>query len=206
MNHDSEPSPDTPMSGADTAIDAVIEPGPVLIPRGYEALGAIGALVERAAAGDKALADVAALKADANKRDLRAMLDAAIDAKRLDLGSVRAGVVAMIEAVAPEQATAIRAALSAIPEKSSAADFNERAAVLDAVCSVDIGAGGVRAVSAYVANKGPIAAAPAVEPARTDHADAKELTKDAAQISATAEATRAHFHKKPTTTSGSAAK
>jgi hypothetical protein len=93
----------------------------------------------------------------------------------------------------------MRAALDAIPEKLPEG-ASERDAVLDAVCSVDPGAGGLRAARAFVKNATAVAAQPVEEPARDARGDADALEKSAT-ASAIAEAgkkTREHFAKKST--------
>jgi len=158
------------------------------------ALGIAAAAMEAHRALPAALAKIAALESDGNRRQLRATLEQGIADKRLNLGRIRAAVVEQLAALDEGKGKAIVAALSALDETKA----GEASAVLDAVCSVDPGAAGLRIVAAYCKSATPTHNEPAVEPvddpARAAAHDA-EIGAVSQSIASVAKRTREHFAK-----------
>lgn len=164
-----------------------------------EARGAITAAMESHRTAPDLRARVAKMEADGIRVALRVALDP------LALGQIRTGVLDMVGAADEAKGAAMTAALAALPEKFPEG-VKERDAVLDAVCSVDIGAGALRAVQSY-AKHAPRASVPHKEPEHDPAADAAHdatLDAEAKRIEDVGNATRAHFNK--STTRGTAAK
>ena len=162
-----------------------------------EAIGAIAAAVESHAAVGPLRAELAALHATSNRRDLRAVLEGGLASGRLSLGRIRTAAVDMVAAVAEGPATTMRAALAAIPEKLPEG-VKEKDAVLDAICSVDPGRAAINVVASYAKSATVTHGAPHIEPVE-DPAAAEEhdarLDARAQEIAKLGAAARAHFTK-----------
>jgi ClpP class serine protease len=164
-----------------------------------EAHGVIVAAMESHRASPALRERVAQLEANEIRRELRAALEP------VALGQIRTAVVDMVSAADEGKGAAIKAALAALPEKFEAG-VSERDAVLAAVCSVDIGAGALRAVQSY-AKHAPRASVPHREPERDPKAEAAHdaaIDESVKRIEAVGNSTRDHFRK--STNRGAAAK
>jgi ClpP class serine protease len=156
------------------------------------ALGTIAAAMESHRALPAANARIAALESDGNRRQLRATLEQGMASGRLNLGRIRSAVVDQLGAFDEAKGTAIAAALAGIPEKLPEG-VKDSDAVLDAVCSVDPGAAGLRIVAAYCKSATPLHAEPhrptSPDPAKDAAADAA-LDAQAQQVKTAATAAR----------------
>lgn len=155
-----------------------------------EALGKVAAGAEALRDLPGVRAELATVKADLIRRDLRATLDKGLDDKRLTLGSIQTTIPLLVRA--PGAAEKMQAAFAALPQI-------ERVALVDAACAVDIAAADLAAIRAYAKSAAPTAAEPHVEPERKIAEETKQLSDlDKTVTTAASEARRVmDRHKKP---------
>lgn len=164
------------------------------------ALGTLAAAMESHRAAPGILARLAAADADGNRRQLRATLEAGLSSKRLTLGLIRTTVVEQLAALDDKLGDKVKAELAAVPGRI-AAGAKESEAVLDAVCSVDPGAPGLRIVAAYAKNATPAFTAaheePVIDPDKGEQFDAKLDDETSKRIAAAAARANAVFDSVP---------
>lgn len=147
------------------------------------ARGALAKTVEDRAALEAARAELASLKADATRRELRAVLKAGVDGKTLSLGAIQKSLPVVLRGDAKAQWVAAMSKVETVT-----AD-----AVIDAAASVALAADDLEAVREYVAASGPIAAPAAVEPPRDPAAESADMDPKVAEIDRIAAAIRKQY-------------
>lgn len=145
-----------------------------------ESKGKISAALADSAALTAARAELATSAAAGIKRDLRSTLAAGLDAKKLSLGAIQKSIPMVLRG-APKKAWA---------ESMGKLKSVTRDSVLDAACSVDIGADDLEAIGEFAKSAQPIAAEPFVEPGRDAEGESAGLSEQAQVIKAAANATR----------------
>lgn len=136
---------------------------------------------EKITEGAKALGDVASMRADANRRELRLVLERGLNDKRLTLGAIKskAGV-----ALRGEPKAAWSKAMTDLKTVS-------KQTVLDAACSIDVGAENLAAVTEWVATQEPTSTETFVEPERDPEGESVSLDETNQKIDAAVKKTKA---------------
>jgi ClpP class serine protease len=159
------------------------------------------AAMGRIAAGAQALTELAGLRADGLRRDLRATLERGLSgangqAPRLTLGAIQKTIPVALRGEAKKKWVAAMDKLAADADTAAKAGDEEKstisgAMVIDAACSVPITADDFAAVQEYVAAATPVAAANYIEPHRDGEKESEEMDATAAKVSEIANKTRA---------------
>jgi hypothetical protein len=135
------------------------------------AFGVVAGWREGHARDSASQAELATLRADSARREFRAVLSG------LSLGQIRTGVAKIVTTLDPAKGAAMKAALDAIPDTT---DGSEKAAVLDAACSIGATPAIIATVQAFAETAPAIAATPRAEPARNPVADAARIAPERA--------------------------
>ena len=164
-----------------------------------KAMGRMGALLEAEKSSAGLREQAAKLEADSRKHTLKALLEGGMSgvSPSLSLGKISKIMPAVLRGDAKKQWVAAVEKLHADAE--IAQSTISPAMVLDAVCSVQISAEDLDALTEFVTSSGPIAAAPAREPERNTEEESADLSATNALIDAAAKSARATLdrHHKP---------
>jgi ClpP class serine protease len=134
-----------------------------------------------AAAVTKVVGEVAGMRADHNRRELRATLESGFNDKRLTLGAIKTKVPVALRGEAKAAWSKAMSALATTTKET----------VLDAACSIDVGAENLAAVAEFVKTSEPIAAETFIEPARDPEAESASLDETNRKIDAAVKRTKA---------------
>lgn len=152
--------------------------------------------IEKIKAGASASSEIAQVRADAAKVELRAILERGIagapgQAPRLSLGAIQKSMASVLRGAVKRDWAAAMEQLSA--DADEAKSTLTASQIIAAACSVQLSAEDIEAIGEYVATAPPIAASTHVEPARNVTKEDADLDETALAVKTAADKARKTF-------------